>query len=269
MNLRRYFVWMIFALALINTPVSEASIGYIADLSGEVKIINSSGSQTQARKDDTLDAGLIVETGDKSYAVLKFEDGHFIALQSNSSFLIQQYDFKQSQVTNSSIIFSLLKGGLRSITGLIGEANRGAFRLSTPVATIGIRGTDFLAALHYDSHLPVNLGVDIAEPSHLYCRVNSGAISITNDAGTAIVVAGQAALVPSLTERPGLIDPAALPKGIFGNIEQISSSNPSSKPNKAGKSDKPEKIDQAEKSNRPERSSRVPDRPDLYGRPIR
>lgn len=47
----------------------------------------------------------------------------------------------------SRAFFRLLKGGFRSVSGLIGKANHEDYRVSTPVATIGIRGTRYGARL--------------------------------------------------------------------------------------------------------------------------
>lgn len=47
----------------------------------------------------------------------------------------------------SRAFFRLLKGGFRSVSGLIGKANHDDYRVSTPVATIGIRGTQYGARL--------------------------------------------------------------------------------------------------------------------------
>jgi hypothetical protein len=47
----------------------------------------------------------------------------------------------------SRAFFKLLKGGFRAVSGLIGKADRNEYRVSTPVATIGIRGTDYLLVL--------------------------------------------------------------------------------------------------------------------------
>lgn len=47
----------------------------------------------------------------------------------------------------SRSVLRLVKGGLRAVTGLIGRETRTQYQVLTPVATIGIRGTDFLAAI--------------------------------------------------------------------------------------------------------------------------
>src|SRR3990170_2668745 len=38
-------------------------------------------------------------------------------------------------------VFGLLRGALRTVTGLIGRVNRDAYLIQTPTATVGIRGT--------------------------------------------------------------------------------------------------------------------------------
>lgn len=47
----------------------------------------------------------------------------------------------------SRAFFRLVKGGFRSVSGVIGKLNREDYRVSTPVATIGIRGTVYSARL--------------------------------------------------------------------------------------------------------------------------
>ncbi|MFP5305877.1 MAG: hypothetical protein ACLGI7_08645, partial [Gammaproteobacteria bacterium] len=47
------------------------------------------------------------------------------------------------QPPQQQAVFRLLKGGFRAVSGLIGKADPEEYRVSTPVATIGIRGTDY------------------------------------------------------------------------------------------------------------------------------
>ncbi|HUP91876.1 MAG TPA: hypothetical protein VM074_06470 [Solimonas sp.] len=47
----------------------------------------------------------------------------------------------------SRAFFRLLKGGFRAVSGLIGKIDRNEYRVSTPVATIGIRGTDYVVVI--------------------------------------------------------------------------------------------------------------------------
>ena len=48
-----------------------------------------------------------------------------------------------TSTTRQTAAFRLLKGGFRTVTGLIGKTDRAQYRVSTQTATIGIRGTDY------------------------------------------------------------------------------------------------------------------------------
>ncbi len=69
-----------------------------------------------------------------------FPDGEKVTLQADSEMDIKQYNY-QVNGKKDQILFRLTAGGLRALTGSIGNNNHDAFALDTPVATIGIRGT--------------------------------------------------------------------------------------------------------------------------------
>lgn len=84
----------------------------------------------------------VLTTGRRSIAIIEFNDGTRMTIRPNSVFRVDQYSQKSG---SESFLLSMFKGGLRAITGLISKRNPSAFVLRTPVATIGIRGTDFSA----------------------------------------------------------------------------------------------------------------------------
>ena len=86
-------------------------------------------------------------TGRDSIAIVKLSDGTRMTIRPNSVFRIDQYSQKSGSET---FLLSMFKGGLRAITGLISKRNPDAFTLRTPVATVGIRGTDFSARICTD-----------------------------------------------------------------------------------------------------------------------
>jgi hypothetical protein len=97
----------------------------------------------------------------------------------------------------------MLRGGFRAVTGLISSRNREAFKVATPLATIGIRGTDFMAQL-------VN---------PLYMHVNVGEVGLTNGGGTSFFRAGQTAQVQTRTTLARSIPSA--PPGTFGGMGNV------------------------------------------------
>ena len=203
----RYAISAVIVLAwTASAPAWAAGYIYVYDAAGEVSAAVGKSASQRIVKNDALKPDTLVNTGNNSYAVLKFEDGQIVTLQSNSSFEIRKYDYDAKQSSQGSAVFSMLKGGMRFVTGLIGQRNKKAFRLSTPNATIGIRGTEFMVAL-----------VDGA----VYSQVVSGGIRMTNPAGTSVFSAGQNAVVASATSTPTTIAASALPAGTFTQLQTI------------------------------------------------
>ena len=81
-----------------------------------------------------------VRTGADGVAVIGFRDRTKASVNPNTVIRIDSYVYNQEQATESFAV-SLLKGGLRLFTGLIGKKEPRAFSVKTLTATVGIRGT--------------------------------------------------------------------------------------------------------------------------------
>ncbi|HHJ35123.1 MAG TPA: hypothetical protein ENJ87_05095 [Gammaproteobacteria bacterium] len=82
-------------------------------------------------------------TKPRSYAIIIFRDKSRISLQANTVFRIDEMKFSEKSEEKSSALFSLLRGGLRAVTGLLGKLHPKKYSMRTSVATIGIRGTGY------------------------------------------------------------------------------------------------------------------------------
>ena len=195
---------------LLATGLAAGAPGHAASQAGTVVLavgtvtdLAADGSRRALHDGDSIYAGDSLGTGDGSYADLDFEDGGRILLRPGTQFQIEGYQYAAAAhatagtaatapvpETHESAFFRLIKGGLRAISGLIGHQTRADYRLDTPVATIGIRGTEY--EVRY-------CGTDCAEaadsggPSHdgLYAGVDRGAIAVSNQAGETITTAGR------------------------------------------------------------------------------
>lgn len=139
------FVSALLALCAGN---AFAQAAYVHAMTGSATA-TTGATQRALKIGDLIESGSTVSTGDKSTAVIKFEDGQVMALAERSSLRIVDYRYNKQRVSQSSAVFSLLQGGLRFISGVIGATNRNSFRMTAGTATIGIRGTD--GAVNYDS----------------------------------------------------------------------------------------------------------------------
>lgn len=186
--------------------------GYIYEYAGDVKVAVAGSAARNATQSMPLDDNSVITTGDRSRAVLKFEDGQLIVLRSNTTFQIKKYVFDTNRSEKNSAFFSLFKGGLRAVTGLIGKHNKQAFKLSTPTTTVGIRGTDFMLQ---------------TEGKAMYAQVTEGAVTMLTAKSDQVFTAGQSSFVPFPTASPVL---ASAPALTFIQLQVIATPTPTPAP---------------------------------------
>lgn len=164
-------------LASLAGEALAAKAGNVTLLTGRGTASSLEGTIRALRKGDVVNSGEIINSGANSYINLKFKDGSFILLRPNSRFQVEEFEYdgedlsetkgaappketaaaapdrsrsstRRSQPASAGrAFFRLLKGGFRAVTGLVGRADRNQYRVATPVATIGIRGTDYVVVL--------------------------------------------------------------------------------------------------------------------------
>ena len=170
------FAIVLGTLAVLGTAPAWADIpaGEVIIASGEVIAIQSDSTTRPLQRKSEFYAGETIQTGTDAYAHLKFNDGALLALRADSQFRVDEHHFDVDNAANSSTILSLLKGGLRIITGLVAKQNPDKYKVNTPAGTIGVRGTDF--------ELVLDEGVVIG--------FWEGSGYLTNEAGTFLFGAG-------------------------------------------------------------------------------
>jgi len=193
----RSFVFALLALfALVGASSAWAQAGYVHEMSGTVTATKQGSAPTPVRAGDVFQAGTTFDTGKDGKVILKFQDGQLAALQPNSAFRVDQYNYNPKNVETSSAAFAFLKGGLRFVSGLIGANNPRGMRLAAGTATIGIRGTDITVLVQ-------NNQVQAAS-------VVLGSLTIASSLGTVDVNQGQFGTSTSLSASPIANAPAAV-----------------------------------------------------------
>jgi hypothetical protein len=169
-------------LALFFTDLALAAGAVATSITGTVQVQTGSASARPVRQGDDVRQGDTIFTGGNSAAVLKFDDGQIIALTSNSRMTVTAYQYNPA-TESGNVLLSLVTGGMRAITGLIGRRtpNQVAYRAAT--ATIGIRGTDGTIATN---------GTDVV------VTVTDGVMTLTQGSLVLTISAGEAVFT-----RPG------------------------------------------------------------------
>lgn len=117
--------------------------GEVTFMIGEARITNGPDAGSVLRRGSPVLAGQQIETSDNGHLHIRFVDGAAVAVRPMTRLRIDDYSYTPNDPSQNRIRFFLQEGALRSITGKAGEANKERFRINTPVAAIGIRGTDF------------------------------------------------------------------------------------------------------------------------------
>lgn len=195
----RNLLVLLASLLVCGTAYSAELFGTVDALSGSANVEDPSGISAAVSVGLKIYEGQTITSGPEGEVQLVTEDGGIIAVRPNTAFRVDEY--KAEGGSSDRIFMSLLKGAVRSITGWVGKYNHSAYRITTPTATIGIRGTD------HETTVIDNGNGD--EPG-TYDHVNEGATELKTPQGTAEVSPGKFAFAPKgravapifLTQRP-------------------------------------------------------------------
>ena len=173
---------------------AHAQAGRFQFVHGDVRVTQANGSTLLATKGSIVEEGDTIATSPSGQAQLTMKDGGIISMRPDSTLRIEVYRYSEKAAASSQGFFALLKGGFRSITGAIGRANHNNYRVNTPTATIGIRGTD-----HEPLFIPVPApGETPVGPPGTYDKVNTGGTYLQTAAGRVDLGANQVGFVPAL-----------------------------------------------------------------------
>lgn len=124
---------------LAGSAAFAAEAGKLVFVTGQVTVAG-----TAAKQDRAVQEGDELVTGADGYVYVKTVDSGFLILRPNSKARITAYHIDPANPANTRVKFELLGGVARSISGQGVKAARQNFRFNTPVAAIGVRGTDFI-----------------------------------------------------------------------------------------------------------------------------
>jgi len=123
----------------IAGPAFASDAGKIVLVSGKAEVAGA-----VAKLNDMVQEGATIKTGADGYVYLKTVDDGFLILRPNSEVRVVNYSVNKQDPSKTKIKFEMISGVVRSITGDAAKMARQNFRFNTPVAAIGIRGTDFV-----------------------------------------------------------------------------------------------------------------------------
>lgn len=139
-------------------------VGDVTELLAKADAISGTEVRALQVRSDLFD-GELIRTGDDARMHAEFADGTILMLGENATLQLDAFVYGTDRAPNG--VINLTEGAFRLISGAINKEDGGSLTLHTPVATIGIRGTDFwgyqtedqiILALIDDGELDVTVG---------------------------------------------------------------------------------------------------------------
>lgn len=188
---RVFLSWLlVFFLLLLIQPsatLSATVAGHVIAAGPGAKAKSAIGKVRTLKRRSEVYQGDTILTG-KGSVQIRFSDGSLTALRPRTTFKIINYQWSGKQDGSERGFFSLLKGGLRTISGAIGKLHRKNYRMQTPSATIGIRGTSYF--------------LELLKNMQLKGGVTSGKVYVWNQAGGRLFKKGDKFFVKSGKFKP-------------------------------------------------------------------
>ncbi|NLR76306.1 FecR domain-containing protein [Leeia sp. IMCC25680] len=170
-----------------------AAAGKVEFVSGEVLATGSNGQPRTLSRGSELDVADLINT-QNGRVQIRFTDGGYVSLAPRTQFKITQYKFNGKNDGEEQGFFSLFRGSMRTVTGLIGKGRREAYQVTTPTATIGIRGTEYTAE----------------QTDGLKVAVAKGSVVVTNEISNVVLQPGESVFFEGPRQPPKPVEKSAV-----------------------------------------------------------
>ena len=229
-------------VCLLTTFVYANDIGDITEHNGSSGIVRDSGETLVGGIGEDIFFKDSIETA-QGRMNIKFIDETNLKLTEHTEVVIDEYYF-DSDPSKSKMAMRFVSGTARFTTGRLGLVPKENIVITTPTATIGVRGTSFTTSV---DELGRSLVILLPET---VCTVDgdcspSGEITVTNEGGVVVLnEAFQATMVSSLSTPP--IQPVVLDN--IMNLDSIDNMFIVSPPQKVVEAQEDEAEDQNDSS---------------------
>lgn len=165
------------------SEITAHAIGEVVKATGSVFIETTDGlTPIKIGSDVYQDSVIITEEGSK--VEIHFEDNTVFSQGENSRISLDDYVYDADHADNSNLLFNISEGAFRVVTGKIAAQNPEKFNVQSPLATIGIRGTDFMIISSADGDQVIAVEID---PTHvMIVQDQFGSIRIMNQSGSGV-----------------------------------------------------------------------------------
>lgn len=182
------------ALLLVGVAAQGASIGGIVESTGVGSLERETSDTVVATVGEEIQLNDTAQTA-KGRMLIKFLDEAELSLIEHTKVYIDKV-YYDPDPSKSKMVMKMALGTARFASGRLGMVNKSNIDISTPTATIAVRGTDFTTTIdELGRSLVILLPDENGDPS--------GEIIVSNDAGSITLTEAYAAtMVSSVSSMP-------------------------------------------------------------------
>lgn len=160
--------------AIASEPASpeqgQRRVGETGMVLGRAYVHRADGTSERLRRGAEIRVQDRITTESNGHAHIRFLDEALVSVRPNSVLEIVRYEYNAARPEDSAVKFELREGVTRAISGAAARSARQRFRLNTPIAAIGVRGTDFVVSADTDTtRAKVYEGAIILAPFSALC----------------------------------------------------------------------------------------------------
>ena len=193
-SIRKIQPAIVNALLLVGVVAHGAPIGGIVESTGTGSLVRETSAVVTADVGEEIQLNDTAQTAE-GRILIKFLDEAELSLIEHTKVFIDKV-YYDPDPSKSKMVMKMALGTARFASGRLGMVNKSNIDISTPTATIAVRGTDFTTTIdELGRSLVILLPDEFGEPS--------GEIVVSNEAGSVTLTEAYAAtMVSSVSSMP-------------------------------------------------------------------
>lgn len=162
------------ATAVAQASLPGTSVGEVTLVLGKAWIEKPGGDRERVTDGTKVGVFDRIETDSDGHVHIRFVDRGLFSVRPYSTLEIERYDYDPARPEASGVKLNLIEGEARSISGEAAHKARENYRINTPIAAIGVRGTDFvISAGQREVEARINEGAIVVTPFSAQCQADA------------------------------------------------------------------------------------------------
>lgn len=179
---------LLLTFFIMSVKAVAAPAGRVVWVKGNFIAVGPNKAQRSLERAGIFYEGDTLVTNSASQAQVVFADNALMTFREGTTFRVDQYKFNAG---GGKSIVSLAEGGFRTVTGAIAARQPSNYQVRTPVATIGVRGTEFIV---YYKNGRLYVGRISGRPC-VYDKIKRIQICLTEQMPYVVIIAGEGSSV--------------------------------------------------------------------------